>query len=105
MVSKLSKHGQETANVDKFTEKANAMMTSLGEAANSENLTDASKVAKVGTKLMEQYLDMASLVFTTEPITKAIPIYTGFVGEMMPMYAELMTNMISACGPTGSGRQ
>lgn len=100
MVSRMSKHGTDSANIDAMTSQANAIMDNLSQFANTENMTDLGKISSIGQQTLQSYIKLGSSVFRTQTLTEGMKIYSEFGMEAAQLYTKFVTDMITVCGPS-----
>lgn len=100
VVSRLSKHGSSSADIEGITAQADEIMDNLSEFANTENMTDANKLMSIGQKAMSGYMKLGSSIFKTQTLTEAIKIYSDFGMECAKLHSKFMTDMMTVCGPS-----
>lgn len=105
MVSRMSKHGTDSANIEGITSQANSIMENLSQFADTENMTDMGKISSIGQQTLQAYIKLGSSVFKTQTITEGMRIYSEFGMEAAQLYTKFVTDMITVCGPSSRSCQ
>lgn len=100
LVSRLSKHGTDSANIEAITGQSNEIMSNLSQFVDAENMTDLNKLMGISQQTLQSYLKLGVTVFKTQTVTEAIKIYSEFGSSSARLYTDFITKLLEACGPS-----